>query len=118
MVSKIFSFKREHIKPATSATATKGEISVKKTIVFSTQDHTIPDGYLQPEMFSNSAYDGMHIYNDKRGGTAILLRSDRVTPMPWCLFSGIFSTVFFPTYKEAMDYCNTRGYRLVGKGGK
>ena len=91
---------------------------MKKKLVFSTQDNGIPDEYLDAGLFSNRAYEGIHVYNDKRGGAAILQRRDQISPMPWCLFSGICSTVFFRTYKEAQDYCKQRGYKLVRKGGK
>jgi len=91
---------------------------MKKRLVFSTKDNCIPDEYLESKLFSTECYEGMHIYDTKTGGAAILQRSDRITPMPWCLFSGICSSVFFRTYKEAKEYCESRGYSLVKEGGK
>ena len=91
---------------------------MKKRLVFSTQDNCIPDEYLDAGLFSTRAYEGMHVYNDMRGGAAILQRRYQISPMPWCLFSSICSTVFLRTYKEAQDYCKQRGYKLVRKGGK
>ncbi len=46
----------------------------------------------------------------------LVLKSKRLTPAPWVVQKGM-SNVFFTTYKQAMDYCDMRGY-VVKRGKK
>ena len=90
---------------------------MKKKLFYGTHDNTVPEDYQIPEVFSTARYDGMQLYNNQRGGKAILHRSDRVSPMPWCLFLGAYSTVFFRTYQEVQDYCKARGFKPISRRG-
>jgi len=90
---------------------------MKKKLFYSTHDNTAPESYMIPEVFSTDRYDGMQLYNNQKGGKAILHRSDRVSPMPWCLFLGAYNTVFFRTYQEVQDYCIARGLKPISRRG-
>lgn len=88
---------------------------MRKILVFSTVDNSSPYKRISADMFSTVRYEGMHLYHNNRGDAALLMRSEAITPMPWCLCSGRCSSVFFPTYNEARDYCKRRGYRLAAE---
>ena len=90
---------------------------MKKRLFYSTHDNTTPDCHTIPEVFTTDRYEGMQVYNDQRGGKAILHRSDRVSPMPWCLFLGAYNTIFFRTYQEVQDYCKARGLKPISRRG-
>lgn len=85
---------------------------------YGTKDGRVPMKMPDPADFGDDQKESMAMYMAVDGAPVILSRSNVLTPMPWCLFSSICSTVFFRTYKEAQDYCKQRGYKLVRKGGK
>ena len=91
---------------------------MKKIVVYGTADGKFPEEYMEPEIFSTDNSDGMQIYDNRHGGIAVLQRSDNPCPMPWRMYLGGCSMVFFRTYKEAKDFCDQRGYRLKQRGGK
>lgn len=91
---------------------------MKKIVVYGTADGKFPEEYMVPEIFSTDNCDGMQIYDNRRGGIAVLQRSDNPCPMPWRMYLGGCSMVFFRTYKEAKGFCDKRGFRLKQRGGK
>ena len=56
---------------------------MKKLVVYGTADGKFPEEYMEPEIFSTDNCDGMQIYDNQRGGIAVLQRSDNPCPMPW-----------------------------------
>ncbi|MBR5126397.1 MAG: hypothetical protein IKU68_06650 [Oscillospiraceae bacterium] len=85
---------------------------MKKLVVYGTADGKFPEEYMEPEIFSTDNCDGMQIYDNQHGGIAVLQRSDNPCPMPWRMYLGGCSMVFFRTYQEVKDFCEKRGYRL------
>lgn len=65
--------------------------------------------------FDSKNYTGQQLRIAEDGEIVLVLKSKRLTPAPWVVQKGL-SNVFFTTYKQAMDYCDMRGY--VVKRGK
>ena len=65
--------------------------------------------------FDNEKYSGQQLRIAEDGEYVLVLKSKSLTPAPWVVQKGN-SNVFFTTYKQAMDYCDMRGY--VVKRGK
>ena len=49
------------------------------------------------------------------GEPVILRRSIALTPMPWRIHRGT-STVFFSYYRDAIEHCRKRGYKVTEEG--
>lgn len=84
---------------------------------YGTTNGRVPMKMPNPADFGDNQKEAMAMYRTVDGSPVILRRSNALTPMPWCIHNGS-STVFFTTYKDAIDHCRKRGYKLVRKGGK
>lgn len=63
---------------------------------------------LKPSDFSNDTYDCHIIMETLRGEPVLILKKKADSPMNWCVVQG-FSTCFFTTRKEAIDFCEKHG---------
>lgn len=73
---------------------------------------TMPD----PADFGDSQKDAITMYHTADGEPVILRRSIALTPMPWSIQRGT-SIVFFSCYRDAINHCRKRGYKVIEKGG-
>lgn len=73
---------------------------------------TMPD----PADFGDSKKDAVTMYYTADGEAVILSRSIALTPMPWSIQRGT-SIVFFSCYRDAINHCRKRGYKVIEKGG-
>ena len=89
-------------------------MNTKKTIGIITGKHTLPIG-IEASDFDNERYTGQQLRIAEDGEVVLVFKSKSLTPAPWLVQKGM-SNVFFATYKQAMDYCDMRGY--VVKRGK
>ena len=62
--------------------------------------------------FSNEAYDGVELRADPNDNPVIIMHSKRTAPLKWKVVYG-FSTIFFRSFAEAVEFCNSRGFELV-----
>ena len=75
------------------------------------EDNSFPPG-MRASDFSNDHYAGIRMGKDIRDQTVLVMKSKDASPMPWSVCYG-FSSVFFKTFREAMDFCNSRGMKLM-----
>lgn len=66
--------------------------------------------------FGDSQKDAVAMFHTDDGRPVILRRSIALTPMPWCVQRGT-SAVFFSYYRDAIEHCRKRGYKLIEEGG-
>ena len=59
---------------------------------------------LKPSDLSNAAYDCRIIMETLKGEPVLILKKKTDSPMNWCVIQR-FSTCFFATRKEAIDFC-------------
>lgn len=59
---------------------------------------------LKPSDLSNAAYDCHIIMETLKGEAVLILKKKTDSPMNWCVMQK-FSTCFFATRKEAIDFC-------------
>ena len=88
-------------------------MKTKKTIGIITGKYKMPVG-IEASDFDNENYTGQQLRIAEDGEVVIVLKSKRLTPAPWLVQKGM-SNMFFTTYKQAMDYCDMRGY-IVKRG--
>lgn len=63
---------------------------------------------LKPSDLSNAAYDCHIITETLKGEPVLILKRKTDSPMNWCVMQN-FSTYFFFTRKEAIDFCENHG---------
>jgi hypothetical protein len=68
--------------------------------------------YLRPEDFSNGRYDGVQLRSDGKKNPVVIMHSKQTDPLRWKVVYG-FSQVFFRSFAEAVEFCNSRGFQLV-----
>ena len=62
--------------------------------------------------FSDKLYDGVEVRSDRKQNPVIIMRCKRTDPLSWKVVYG-FSQVYFRSFAEAVEFCNTRGFRLM-----
>ena len=68
--------------------------------------------HMRPDDFSSSRYDGIRQKSDGGEDPVVIMRSKETDPLRWKVVYG-FSRVFFRSLAEAVEFCNSRGFRLV-----
>lgn len=71
----------------------------------------LPTG-IKASDFDNEKYSGQQLRISSDGELVIVMKSKSLTPAPWVIQKGM-SNVFFTTYKQAMEYCDMRGYAVM-----
>ena len=62
--------------------------------------------------YSNEFYAGVEIRSDKNRDPVIIMRSKRDNSLPWKVVYG-FSQIFFRSFADAVEFCNSRGFKLM-----
>lgn len=62
--------------------------------------------------FDNEKYSGQQLRVSVDRELVLVMKSKSLTPAPWVIQKGM-SNVFFMTYKQAMEYCDMRGYAVM-----
>lgn len=62
--------------------------------------------------FSNDRYEGVQLRSTDKGIPVIIMQSRQTAPLMWKVTYG-FSQVFFRTFAEAVDFCNSRGMAIM-----
>lgn len=62
--------------------------------------------------FGTDVYDAVELRSDRKENPVIIMHSKRTAPLTWKVVYG-FSTIFFRSFAEAVEFCNTHGFQLV-----
>ena len=62
--------------------------------------------------FSDSAYDAVELRTDRKKNPVVIMHCKRDDPLRWKVVYG-FSQIFFRSFAEAVEFCNSRGFQLV-----
>lgn len=62
--------------------------------------------------YSTAAYDAVELRSGRKQTPVIIMHSKRTTPLMWKVVYG-FSEVFFRSFAEAVEFCNSRGFQIV-----
>lgn len=79
---------------------------------YGTKNGRMPMKMPDPADFGDSKKDAITMLHTEDGKPVILRRSIALTPMPWCIQRGT-STVFFNCYRDAIEHCRKRGYKVT-----
>lgn len=75
-------------------------------------DADIRMSYAKASDYSGKHYDGIQLRRTVKNGPVIIMKSKRDDPLRWKVMFG-FSQVFFRTFAEAVEFCNSRGMKLA-----
>ena len=67
---------------------------------------------IRPSDYSDKNYDGVRCGYDSHDRPVVIMCSRRNDPLRWKVVYG-FSTVFFSTFKEAMEFCRQRNMSMT-----
>ena len=67
---------------------------------------------MRAEAFSDHRYDGIQLRTDQKKNPVVIMHSKETDPLRWKVVYG-FSQVFFRSFAEAVEFCNSRGFQLV-----
>ena len=76
------------------------------------EDKKTSGTYMRAADFSNDLYDGVELRRTAKGLPVIIMHCKRDDPMRWKVVYG-FSTVFFNTFADAVEFCNSRGMEIM-----
>ena len=62
--------------------------------------------------YSDKLYDGVQLRRTEKGDPVIIMHCRRDDPMRWKVVYG-FSTIFFRSFAEAVEFCNSRGMEII-----
>ena len=80
--------------------------------IYRNEDSGMPD--FRVENFNTDKYRAVELREDRRQRPVVIMRSSETAPLSWKVVYG-FSQVFFRTFPEAIEFCNSRGFKLVKK---
>ena len=67
---------------------------------------------IRPSDYNDKIYDGICCGYDERERPVVIMCGRRDDPLRWKVIYG-FSTVFFKTFREAMDFCRSRNMTMT-----
>lgn len=91
---------------------TKGDSYMKFIPMGICGDADTAYSHMSAKAFSDSLYDGVELRTDRKSNPVIIMHCKRTAPLTWKVVYG-FSEVFFRTFAEAVEFCNTRGFKLM-----
>ena len=68
--------------------------------------------YMRPSDYSDSRYDCVELRATKNNHPVLVMQSKKTAPLMWKVCFG-FSQVYFPSFAEAVDFCNSRGMKIM-----
>ena len=68
-----------------------------------------------PIDFDTDRYIGMSVFNRKGKVPATVMMSKHSDHPHYMVVDGLFRQLFFTSYKDAVDYCESRGYVKAGR---
>ena len=70
---------------------------------------------VRPQDYSDARFEGIRCGYDRHKNPVIIMRSRQNDPLRWKVVYG-FSAVFFESFKEALDFCNSREMTMITEG--
>jgi len=70
---------------------------------------------VHPQDYSDARFEGIRCGYDRHNNPVIIMRSRQNDPLRWKVVYG-FSAVFFDSFKEALDFCNSREMTMITEG--
>lgn len=67
---------------------------------------------VHPQDYSDARFEGIRCGYDRHKNPVIIMRSRQNDPLRWKVVYG-FSSVFFDSFKEALDFCNSREMSMI-----
>ena len=83
--------------------------------IFGTADRKIPDKMLSAKNFDDSKYDCKYVFRKQDKSPVAVMCSKEANPARWRVLTNRYDC-YFLTMREALAYCNERGYTLVAGG--
>ena len=68
--------------------------------------------HIKTSDYSTAAYDAVELRSGQKQDPVIIMHSKRTAPLMWKVVYG-FSEVFFRSFAEAVEFCNSRGFQIV-----
>jgi len=68
--------------------------------------------FVKPSNYSDKNYNCVEVRNSRDDKPVIIMQSKKTTPLMWKVCYG-FSQVYFRSFKEAIDFCNSRGMKII-----
>lgn len=75
-------------------------------------DADIPKPCVRASDYGDKLYDGVQLRKTEKGDPVIIMHCKRDDPLRWKVIYG-FSTVFFRSFAEAVEFCNSRGMEII-----
>ena len=75
-------------------------------------EDTAVHGFMKATDFSDKAYDGVEMRCTDKGLPVVIMHSKETAPLMWKVVYG-FSQVYFRSFAEAVDFCNSRGMKIM-----
>lgn len=67
---------------------------------------------MEPSDLSDKHYECITMGLDERDNMVAILHSKETAPLKWKVAYGM-SQIYFRTFEEAMDFCNSRGMEII-----
>ncbi len=67
---------------------------------------------VRPQDYSDARFEGIRCGYDRHKNLVIIMRSRETAPLRWRVVFG-HSQVFFRSLAEAVDFCNSQGFRMM-----
>ncbi len=90
----------------------KGKIKMKLIPIGIARDGDAIPLRMRAEDFSDRIFDGVQLRSDGKKNPVIIMHCKRDDPLRWKVVYG-FSQIFFRSFAEAVEFCNSRGFQLV-----
>lgn len=68
--------------------------------------------FMNASDFSDKNYEGIQLRQFRKGMPVIISKSRKTTPLEWKVSYG-FSQIFFRTFDEAIEFCDSKGMEIV-----
>ena len=91
---------------------TRKEKNIMKLIPIGVSPDVDARRLMRAEDFSDRRYDGIELRTDRQKNPVVIMHSKETDPLRWKVVYG-FSQVFFRSFAEAVEFCNSRGFQLV-----
>lgn len=62
--------------------------------------------------YDDDLYDGVQLRSTKAGAPVIIMHCKRDDPLRWKVVYG-YSSIFFRSFAEAVEFCNSRGMKII-----
>jgi len=82
-----------------------------KALGISRRDSNVA-AFMKPSDYSDKNYDCVELRSAKNNLPVLIMQSKKTSPLMWKVCFG-FSQVYFRSFAEAVDFCNSRGMKIM-----